>query len=97
MAIEYNDSVLRKKLIEVYRKFIENPSDQSNLDRIRELDEKYEPLTAANDYISSQPIPKEIEQGVGFLSKMWADSFIANKEELIEEAKKILKELENLK
>jgi hypothetical protein len=93
MAVEYNELKLRKKLLIVYALFVEDPSNFENLEKIKELDGKYSSLAAANDYIASQPIPKEIQEGVGFLHKTWAYSYGATREELVKEAKKILENL----
>ena len=93
MAVEYNEPELRKKLLRVYSRFVEDPSDSENLERIKELDGKYSSLTAANDYIASQPIPKYIKNAVGFLYNIWSGTFGESKEEIKSEAKKILEEL----
>ncbi len=97
MVVEYNGPVLKKKLIEVYERFIKDPSDPENIEKIKILDGEYASLAAANDYIASQPIPKEIANAVGFLHKTWAYSYGATTEELVEEAKKILEGLRKLK
>ena len=93
MVVEYKEQELRKKLLVVYKKYIEDPSNQENLERIKELDGKYSSLAAVNNYLVSQPIKKEIAQALGFLHKTWAYSYGATKEELVKEAKKILEEL----
>ena len=93
MVVEYNEPKLRKQLLRVYSRFVEDPSDSENLEKIKELDEKYASVAAANDYIASQPIPKEISNATGFLHKIWAYSYGATREEIVEETKKILKDL----
>ncbi|HQF83017.1 MAG TPA: hypothetical protein PK255_02350 [Candidatus Pacearchaeota archaeon] len=93
MVVEYNEPELKKKLLKIYTRFIEDPSDPKNLGRIKELDGKYSSLTAANDYISSQPIPEYIENAVGFLYNIWTGIFEESEEEMISKAKKILEEL----
>ena len=50
MVVEYNEPKLKEKLLRVYKRFIENPSDSENLEKIKELDKKYASLAAANDY-----------------------------------------------
>jgi acyl-CoA-binding protein len=93
MAVEYNEPELRKKLLRVYTRFVEDPSDSENIERIKELDGKYSSLTTANDYIASQPIKKDIKDAVGFLYNIWSRTFGESEEEIQSEAKKILEEL----
>ncbi len=91
--VEYNEPELKEKLLRVYKKFVENPSDAKNIGAIRKLDGEYESLVSANDYIASQPISKSMQQAIGHLSNLWLNSFRISKKDLLNEAKKILEDL----
>jgi len=80
--VEYHEKELKEKLLKVYRKFVEDPSNLENIEEIKLLDGEYASLAAANDYIASQPVLKSIQDGVGFLSTIWAYSFGMTQEEL---------------
>ena len=91
--VEYNEPGLRKKLLKVYERFIEEPLDKRNLEEIKELDGSYGSLTAINQYLSSRPIPKEINKAIGFLYNIWSESFGESKEELQNKAMEIVTDL----
>ena len=91
--VEYNEPKLKEKLLRVYTRFVEDSSDKSNLREIEMLDNTYESLVSANDYIASQPISKEMKHAIGYLSNLWLNSFKLDKKEIETESKKILEEL----
>ncbi|MBS3112234.1 hypothetical protein J4459_03135 [Candidatus Woesearchaeota archaeon] len=91
--VEYKEPKLREKLLKVYSRFIEDPSDKTNLKEIEKLDNRYGSLEAINDYLKSRPIPKEIANATGYLSNLWLNSFDFDKKEIESEAKKILEDL----
>ena len=87
--VEYNEPELRKMLLKVYERFIEEPSDEENLNLIKELDGSYGSLTGVNQYLSSKPIAEEINKAIGFLYNIWSKSFGENEKELQDKAKEI--------
>jgi hypothetical protein len=91
--VEYNEPKLREKLLRVYTRFVENPSDKENLEEIEKLDNQYGSLEAINDYLKAQPIPKEIANATGYLSNLWLNSFNLSRKEIESESKKILEDL----
>ena len=91
--VDYNEPELRKKLLRVYNRFVENPTDKTNLEEIKRLDNEYESLGAVNDYLASQPISKEMGNAIGYLSNLWLNEFNLSRKEIKSEAKKILEEL----
>ena len=91
--VEYNESKLREKLLRVYNRFVENPSDKNNLEEIESLDNEYESLVSANDYIASQPVSKDMKHAIGYLSNLWLNSFNIDRGEIKSKAKKILEDL----
>jgi len=91
--VEYNEPKLKEKLLRVYTRFVENPSDKKNLEEIERLDKEYGSLEAVNDYLKSRPIPREIANATGYLSNLWLNSFNLDKKEIETESKKILEEL----
>ncbi|MBU2616976.1 MAG: hypothetical protein KKB79_03290 [Nanoarchaeota archaeon] len=90
---EYNEPELRKKLLRVYERFIKKPSDEKNLDQIKELDGSYGSLTAVNQYLLSKPISEEMNKAIGFLYNVWSKSFGESKEELQNKAREIVVDL----
>ena len=63
MAAKLNENELRKELIVVYQKFIDNPNDRENRERMSELDRIY---SAAHNLIYDDDI-KVALNNVSFL------------------------------
>jgi len=91
---EYDEPKIKKELQEVYEKFVEDPSDKKNIERIERLDHEYESLVAINDYLVSRPVSRSMGEAIGYLSNLWLNSFEIDDEERISRAKRILENLQ---
>ena len=90
---------MKKELIELYENFLKTPEDKSIQKKAIKYDRDFGGLQVYNDYLKSQPVPKEIETALGGLSTiyqygLWEDNHEAfSDEKIVKEAKKILEEL----
>ena len=71
MSEAVNFQRMRRELIEIYKKFLENPKDEILNKKIIAYELKYGGLSVYNDYLKSQPVPKDIETALGGLSTIY--------------------------
>jgi hypothetical protein len=92
-----NDNELLNELIIVYEKFVNNPNDLVNLDKISKLDQKYGGIGSVNDHLKLQPVSSILSIASGSLSDLWINSFDKPEKEIYQRAKEILISLTDLK
>jgi hypothetical protein len=92
-----NDNELLDELIIVYEKFVNNPNDMLNLDKISKLDRQYGGIGAANNYLKLQPISSILSMASGSLTDLWTNPFDKPEKEIFQRAKEILIGLTDLK
>jgi len=94
MAKEFNEEKMRRDLLFLYERFIENPENEEVRSNLIKFDMDFGGLCAYNDYLKSQPIPEYIQNALGGLIDLglYGEGF-KNKEECLYFAKEILKEL----
>jgi len=85
VATNLNENKLRKDLIQVYERYIEDPSDPKNRERFSELDQKY---SGAHDLIHDKILVKALNNW----SYLWQKE-IKGQEDYSIDPKKILEEL----
>jgi hypothetical protein len=94
-----NFQEIRKELLELYKEFLENPEDKALNKEITLYELKYGGLSSYNDYLKSQPIPKDIEEALNGLSTMYQyglfedDHKAFSNDKIISNAKEILEKL----
>ena len=90
---------MRKELISLYEKFLKNPESDDVKEDLMSYEYEFGGLTAYNDYLKSQPVPKDIVKGLGGLSIIFEYGWfedrdkIYTKEKIFSEAKRLLEEL----
>jgi len=97
MALTFNEKVMRKDLIKLYKDFIEKPEDETVRGNLMQCHLDWGGLVVYNDYLKSQPIPLYIVKALGSLIDMvvYGQGFrFESKEECISFAKEILRKLE---
>ncbi|MDO8467850.1 MAG: hypothetical protein Q7S56_02800 [Nanoarchaeota archaeon] len=108
MAEKINFKNMRKELIQLYEEFLKNPSDESIRRKVIKYELDFGGLSLYNDYLKSQPVPKDIENALSGLSTIyqygwWKDTNKADahevfsNENLITLAKRILEDLKKSK
>ena len=104
MAEKINFKRMRKELVEIYKRFLKNPVDESTRDDAIKYSREFAGLSVYKDYLKSQPVPKDIEKALGGLTTIyqygwWKDTNksdaheIFSNENIITLAKEILEEL----
>lgn len=99
MLKSINFRKMRKELIELYKEFLKNPRDETLNKKIIAYELQFGGLQVYNDYLKSQPVPKDIEMALSGLSTvyqygLWEDfNEDFSNEKIISKAKKILAEL----
>jgi hypothetical protein len=97
--VEFNEKKMRKELIDLYEAFLKNPKSKLVRNVAIKYSNLYGGLSAYNDILAQQPIPKDIENALGGLSTIyqygiWGEYHEAfSDEKIIKDAKKILEEL----
>jgi len=71
MAKEFNEQKMRSKLITLYKDFLENPESEEIRSDLVQFDRDFGGLAAYNDYLKSQPIPKDISKAIGHVSTIF--------------------------
>jgi len=71
MAKEFNEQKMRSKLIALYKGFLENPKSKDIRSHLIQFDRDFGGLAAYNDYLKSQPIPKDISMAIGHVSTIF--------------------------
>ncbi|MDP3026813.1 MAG: hypothetical protein Q8N63_03830 [Nanoarchaeota archaeon] len=99
MAETIDFQKMRKDLIRIYEKFLENPEDKSIKKVAIDYDRNFGGLASYNDYLKSQPVSKNIEMALNWLSAIyqfgvWEKEHTLSDENIISKAKIVL---ENLK
>ncbi len=90
---------MKRELIGLYSKFLENPEDETTNKKIIAYELRYGGLSSYNDILSSQPVPKDIERALYGLSTiyqygLWEDTHEAySNKRIISAAKSILEDL----
>jgi len=85
VATNLDENKLRKELIHVYERYIEDPSDRENQERFSELDQKY---SGASDLIHDKILVKALNNW----SFLWQKEIQGQKDHSIN-PKKILEDL----
>ena len=85
VAIDLNEELLRKELIQVYERYIQDPLNPKNIDRFSELDKKY---SGASDLICNQILINALNNW----SFLWQKNILGQEDHSID-PKKILEEL----
>jgi len=97
--VEFNEKKMRKELIDLYEAFLINPKNKLVRNVAIKYNNLYGGLSAYNEILAKQPIPKDIENALGGLSTiyqygMWGENHEAfSDEKILKDAKKILEEL----
>jgi len=100
MTEEIDFKKMKVDLIKIYKDFIESPSDADVQRSISSYENEFGILQVYNDYLESQPVPKEIELALSGLSTIFQYNFWEDSNEdysndkIMAKAKKILAELE---
>ena len=90
---------MRKELISLYEKFLESPDNHLTYNEVVDYHIKFGGLVKYNEYLKSQPVPKDIVTGLYGLSTIYMYKFyekdegIFSNEEIIVTAKRILQDL----
>jgi hypothetical protein len=92
-----NDRELLDVLIVVYEKFVDNPNDFQNLDRISRLYKGYGRISSVNRHLKSQPISNILSTGASFLFEIWMNIDEKPDTEIYQCAEEILSNLKDLK
>ncbi len=71
MALEFNEIKMRKELLALYRMFLENPESEDVRSNLIKFDRDFGGLAAYNDYLKSQPIPKDLVKAIGHVSTIF--------------------------
>ena len=75
MTKEFNEKKIRRELIQLYKEFIENPESGDVKQNLIKFDRDFGGLAAYNDYLKSQPIPKDISKAIGHVSTIFQYGF----------------------
>jgi len=95
MAKEFNEQEMRSKLISLYKRFVKNPESEDIRSDLVQFDRDFGGLAAYNDYLKSQPIPKDISKAIGHVSTIFQYGFGTYEDEwILKIARETLKGLE---
>ncbi len=97
---EINFNELRKTLIDIYKRFLENPESEKTINEIIELDKKLGGLSYYNEVFKDRFVPEDIARALSGLSTLYQyglhpDDHRFSKDNIIKEAEEILRLLEN--
>jgi len=71
MAKEFNEQKMRSELIKLYQEFIKSPKSENVRLNLIQFDRDFGGLATYNDYLKSQPIPKDISKAIGHVSTIF--------------------------
>ena len=94
-----NFQKMRKELISLYERFLESSDSEDVKSDFMIYERDFGGLQVYNDYLKSQPVPKDIESGLAGLSTVFQYGWFKDgggmfsNEEIVVIAKKILEDL----
>ena len=93
-----NFKELKNELIFIYEEFLKNPENKDIQKEAKCYETQFGGLSTYNDYLKSEPIPKNIEKALNWLSALyqyglWGEKHELSDEKIIYESKEILKNL----
>lgn len=95
MAEEFNEEKIREELLELYEEFLKNPRDASIRDKMIAYDRRYGNAPYLNEILKKKVISDDVANALNSVSAVFQYGMgIRNDKELLEMAKKALKELE---
>lgn len=96
---EFDEIRLRKKLLSIYKSFVNNPENKKILDLARRFHLKYEGLSTLDEHLVKPIVSKNILRALDGLSTiyqygMWEKEHEAfSNEKILKKARKILEDL----